>query len=90
MSSSISYYTMVVPNDAYFNQTLLINNVLTNPPWVQIYTSDGSIYGYGYLTSLSGTNTIAHPNPNGKLFVSIYGWRKYSGHSYVGGIKLTH
>ena len=37
----------------------------------------------------SGTYTVAHPNPNGKLFVSIYGWRKYAGHSYVGGMKLN-
>ena len=89
MSSGISYYSVVVPNDAYFNLSLLINNVLTNPPWVLIYASDGSIYGYGSSTSFSGTNTVTHPNPNGKLFVSIYGWRKYAGYSYVGGMKLN-
>ena len=89
LSSGTSYYSVVVPNDDYFNQSLLINDVITNPPWVLIYASDGSIYGYGYSTSFSGTNTIAHPNPNGKLFVSIYGWRKYAGHSYVGGMKLN-
>ena len=88
-SKGESYYSVVVPNDAYFNTSLLINNVLTNPPWVSIHASNGSIYGYGYSTSFSGTNTIAHPNPNGKLFVSIYGWRKYSGYSYVGGMKLN-
>ena len=84
-----SYYSVVVPNDAYFNQSLLINNVLTNPPWVQIYASDGSVYGYGYSTSFSGTYTITHPIPNGKLFVSIYGWILFAGHSYVGGMKLN-
>ena len=84
-----SYYSVVVPNDTYFNQSLLVNNVLINPTWVHIYASDGSIYGYGYSTSFSGTNTIAHPNPNGKLFVSIYGWREHAGHSYVGGMKLN-
>ena len=89
LSSGTSYYSVVVPNDAYFNQSLLINNVLINPPWVLIYTFDGSIYGYGYSTSFSGTNTIAHSNPNGKLFVSIYGWREYAGYSYVGGMKLN-
>ena len=89
MSSGTSYYSVIIPNDAYFNQSLLINNVLINPPWVLIYASDGSIYGYGYSTSFSGTNTIAHPNPNGKLFVSIYGWTTYGGHSYVGGMKLN-
>ena len=89
LSSGTSYYSVVVPNDAYFNQSLLINNILTNRPWVPIYASDGSVYGYGYSTSFSGTYTVAHPNPNGKLFVSIYGWRKYAGHSYVGGMKLN-
>ena len=89
LSSGTSYYSVVVPNDAYFNQSLLINNVLINPPWVLIYASNGSIYGYGYSTSFSGTYTVAHPNPNGKLFVSIYGWTTYGGHSYVGGMKLN-
>ena len=89
LSSDTSYYSVVVPNDAYFNQSLLINNVLTNPTWVPIYVFDGSIYGYGYSTSFSGTNIVTHPNLNGKLFVSIYGWRKYAGHSYVGGMKLN-
>ena len=89
LSHSASYYSVVVPNDAYFNQTLLINNILTNPPWVLIYASDGSIYGYGYSTSFSGTNTISHPNPNGKLCVSVYGWTTYGGYSYVGGMKLN-
>ena len=89
LSKGTSYYSVVVPNDVYFNQSLLINNVLINPPWVLIYGSDGSIYGYGYSKSFSGTNTIAHPNPNGKLFVSVYGWTTYGGHSYVGGMKLN-
>ena len=89
LSSGISYYSVVVPNDVYFNQSLLINNVLTTPPWAQIYASDGSIYGYCYSTSFNGTNTVAHPTPNGKLFVSIYGWGSNAGHSYVGGMKLN-
>ena len=89
LSSGTSYYSVVIPNDSYFNKSLLINNNLINPPWVLIYASDGSIYGYGYSTSFSGTNTVAHPNPNGKLFVSIYGWTMYAGYSYVGGMKLN-
>ena len=89
LSSGTSYYSVVVPNDAYFNQSLLINDVITNPPWVLIYGSNGFIYGYGFSASFSGTNTIAHPNPNGKLFISIYGWTTYAGYCYVGGMKLT-
>ena len=89
LSSGTSYYSVVVPNDVYFSQSLLINNVLTNPTWVQIYASDGSIYGYGYSTSFSGTNTVTHPDPNGRLFVSIYGWTNEGGYSYVGGMKLN-
>ena len=89
LSRGTSYYSVVVPNDVYFNQSLLINNNLINPSWVEIYASDGSIYGYGNSTSFSGTNTITHPNPNGTLFVSIYGWTTYAGYSYVGGMKLN-
>ena len=89
LSSGTSYYSVVVPNDTYFNQSLLVNNNLINPPWVLIYASNGSICGYGYSTSFNGTNTVAHPNPNGKLFVSIYDWTNYGGCSYVGGMKLN-
>ena len=88
LSTDTSYYSVVVPNDAYFNLSLLINSNLINPPWVFIYGSGGSIYGYGYSTSFSGTNTVAHPHPNGNLFVSIYGWTNDAGYSYVGGMKL--
>ena len=31
LSSSTSYYSVVVPNDDYFNQSLLINSNLINP-----------------------------------------------------------
>ena len=89
LSSGSSCYSVVVPNDAYFNQSILDNGNLIYPPWVLIYASDGSVYGYGYSTPFTGTNTIAHPNPNGKLFVSIYGWKMYAGYSYVGGMKLN-
>ena len=89
LSNGPSYYSVVVPNDAYFNWSLLINGILINPSWVVINASDGSVYGYGYSTSFSGINTITHPNPNGKLFVSIYGWTTYAGYSYVGGMKLN-
>ena len=89
LSSGTNYYSVVAPNDAYFNQSLLINSILINPPWILLYASDGSIYGYGYSTSFSGTNTVQHPNPNGKLFVSIYGWTDYAGYSYVGAMKLN-
>ena len=72
MSSGTSYYSVVISNDAYFNQSLLINNVLTNPPWVLIYASDGSIYGYGYSTSFSGTNTVTHHKPNVIFFLYLW------------------
>ena len=89
VSSGISYYSVVVPNDAYFNHSVLINNVLINPSWFLIYNFDSSIFGYGFSTSFSGTNTVEHSNPNGKLFVSVYGWGTNAGHSYIGGMKLN-
>ena len=89
MLSGTSYYSVVVPNDIYFNHSLLINDVLINPLWFPIYAIDDSTIGYCYSTSFSGTYTIAHPNSNGTLFVSIYAWTRYGGHSYVGGMKLN-
>ena len=89
LSSDTSYYSVAVPNDGYFDQKVLINNKLINPSWVQIYGSNGSVYGYGYSGCFSGTITVTHPNPNGTLFVSIYGWKSYAGYSYVGGMKLN-
>ena len=89
LAGGTSYYSVVVPNDVYFNKSLLINSNLIYPPWVLIYASNGSVHGYGYSTSFIGTNTIAHPDTNGKIFVSIYGWRTYTGYSYVGGMKLN-
>ena len=89
LSGGTSYYSVVVPNDAYFNQSLLINSNLINPSWFPIYSSNGSIYGYGYSTFFNDTNTVSHPNPNGKLFTSIYGWKTEAGYSYIGGMKLN-
>ena len=39
LSGGTSYYSVVVPNDVYFNQSLLINSNLINPSWVPIYES---------------------------------------------------
>ena len=66
LSRGTSYYSVVVPNDAYFKQELIDQQCFHN-------ASDDFVYGYGYSTSFSSINTVAHTNPNGNLFVSIYG-----------------
>ena len=88
-SQATSYYSVVMPNDAYFNQGLMINGFLNNLTWTSIYAANGSVIGYGYSAAVTGSNTIAHPNPNGKLFVSVYGFTTYGAYSYVGGMKLN-
>ena len=88
-SQATSYYTVVMPNDAYFNQGLMINGFLNNLTWTSIYAANGSVVGYGYSAAVTGSNTIAHPNPNGKLFVSVYGFTTYGAYSYVGGMNLN-
>ena len=83
------YYGVVIPNDEYYNGNLIIDGSLqTVSGWNTIYYSDGSIAGYGYSASTSGSHTITHPNADGKLFVSVYGWTTSGGYSYAAGMSI--
>ena len=83
------YYSVVVPNDTYFNGTLMINGFLQNISFVSIYSSNGSVIGYGYSRAASGSTIVSHPHPQGRLFVSVYGWTTYGGYGYPGGMLLN-
>ena len=85
-----NYYSVVMPNDAYFNKSIKINNIIhTIANWTPIYNINGFVVGYGYSAAVSGNNTLEHPSSNGKLFVSVYGWSNYGGYCYAGGMKLN-
>ena len=86
---ALSYYSILVPNDQYFNQGLIYDGTTYNYTWVTIYYPNGSIAGYGYSASASGIHTVEHVHSKGKLFISIYGWRTYGGYAYSGGMGLN-
>ena len=88
-SQVTNYYSVVVPNDIYFSNSLRINGFLQNISFVSIYNSSGSVIGYGYTSAVTGSNIIQHPASMGGLFVSVYGWTTYGGYSYSGGMKLN-
>ena len=83
-----NFYSLTVPADAYFNGTIIINNVLTKLNWTLIYNNNGTISGYGYTKSAYGHYTISHSHPNGKIYVSVYGFHSYGGYGYTAGMLL--
>ena len=90
LTADSHYYSVVMPNDEYYDGTLIFDGSLQNiSEWNPIYYSDGSIAGYGYSELITGSHTITHPNEQGKLFVSVYGWTSSRGYSYAGGMYLN-
>ena len=83
-----NFYSIAVPADTYFNGTVIINGVLTKLTWTSIYNNNGTISGYGYTTSANGNYTISHSNPNGKIYVSLYGFSDRGGYGYTAGMIL--
>ena len=83
-----NFFGIVVPADSYFNGTVLINDVLTTYDWTIIYNINGTISGYGYTTTANGNYTISHSHPNGKIYVSVYGFSHYGGYGYSAGMLL--
>ena len=85
-----NYFSILVPNDQYFNQTYLYNGFTLTPTWTTIYYPNGSIGGYGYSTQFSGTVTISHSNVNGSIFVTVYGFvESGNAYGYAAGMKLN-
>ena len=84
-----NHYSIAVPADAYFNGTVVINGVLTTLNWTSIYNVHGTISGYGYTTAANGSYIISHSNPNGKIYVSVYGFMLFGGYGYTAGMLLN-
>ena len=49
----------------------------------------GTILGYGYTTATNGNYTISHSHPNGKIYVSVYGFQIIGGYGYPAGMLLN-
>ena len=84
-----NYYSILVPNDQYFNQTYLHNGFTLTPSWATIYYPNGSIAGYGYSTEFCGTVTISHTDINGQIGVTVYGFLDDVAYGYAAGMKLN-
>lgn len=85
-----NHYSVAIPIDSYFNGTILINGVLTvTSGWSPIYLENGEISGYGYNSSANGNYTISHSHPEGRIYVSVYGFFHYGGYGYVAGMLLN-
>ena len=85
---STNFYSIAVPADLYYNGTVIINGNLTTLNWTPIRDTNGVITGYGYNTTASGSYTISHSHPNGKIYVSAYGFAFAGGYGYLTGTLL--
>ena len=83
-----NYFTILVPNDQYFNQTYLYNGFTLTPTWTTIYYPNGSIAGYGYSTQFGGGVTVSHSNVHGQIAVIVYGFMLHGGYGYIAGMKM--
>uniref|UniRef100_A0A1X7TVB8 FHA domain-containing protein n=1 Tax=Amphimedon queenslandica TaxID=400682 RepID=A0A1X7TVB8_AMPQE len=81
---------LLIPRDQYFSNNLILDNTLYSvSSWDSIiYFPNGTIAGYGWYASTSGTHTFTHANASGGIFLSIYGWTTYRGYAFSGGMGL--
>ncbi|XP_019856484.1 PREDICTED: uncharacterized protein LOC109585001 [Amphimedon queenslandica] len=80
---------LLIPRDQYFSSHLIIDNTLFPISWDSaIYFPNGTIAGYGWHSSTSGTHTFTHPSTSGGIFLSVYGWTTFSGYAFSGGMGL--
>ena len=87
--TALSGVNLLIPRDQYFSNNLIIDNTLYSISWDStIYFPNGTIAGYGWYASTSGTHTFTHPNTSGGLFLSVYGWQTYKGYAFSGGMGL--
>ena len=80
---------LLMPRDQYFSNHLILDNTLYPITWGStIYFPNGTIAGYGWYASTSGTHTFTHPSTSGRIFLSVYGWTSYHGYAFSGGMGL--
>ena len=84
-----NYYSIAIPADRYYNGTVVINGILTTLDFTPIYDMYGTVTGYGYNTTVDGNYTISHSHPNGKIYVSVYGFTLHGGYGYPAGMLLN-
>ena len=78
--------SLLVPNDQYFSNYLIFDNTLRPIQSSSIiYFPNGTVAGYAFSNSTSGTHTLTHPSNSGRLFLSVYKWQKFA---FSGGMGL--
>ena len=89
---SKNFFSVIIPNDEQHSFTFIYNGNAFTPTWTSIYYPNGSIAGYGYSATFSGTVTLNHMNPNGLLCVIVYGFTTVGGYGYLAGryLKLVN
>ena len=88
--TTLSGVSILVPNDQYFSDYLIIDNTLYSIPWSSVINfPNGTIAGYAFSASTSGTHTFTHLSNSGRLFLSVYGWLRHHGFAYSGGMGLN-
>ena len=89
--AALSGVSLLMPRDQYFTSGLILDNTLyTVSSWDStIYFPNGTVAGYGFHSSTSGTHIFTHPNASGGLFLSLYGWQTHKGFAFSGGMGLN-
>ncbi|XP_019855091.1 PREDICTED: uncharacterized protein LOC109583983 [Amphimedon queenslandica] len=88
--TTLNGVSILVPNDQYFSNYLIIDNTLRSISWTSIINfPNGTIAGYAFSASTSGTHKFTHSRNSGRLFLSVYGWPPYRGYAFSGGMGLN-
>ncbi|XP_019859574.1 PREDICTED: uncharacterized protein LOC109587792 [Amphimedon queenslandica] len=87
---ALSGVSLLMPRDQYFTSGLILDNNLYSISWDSIiYFPNGTVAGYGFHASTSGTHTLTHLNTSGGIFLSVYGWLTHKGFAFSGGMGLN-
>ena len=84
------YISITVPIQ-FFNTSMIVldGSDLSGLTWYRIQCSNGQLCGMGTNTNVSrGFHRLAHLNPNGMFFVSIYGWGDETSWGFPGGFAM--
>ena len=84
------YISITVPLQ-FFNTSMIVldGSDLSGLTWYRIQCSNGQLCGMGTNTNVSrGFHRLAHLNPNGMFFVSIYGWGDETSWGFPGGFAM--
>ncbi len=83
-----NFFTLLLPYSENPSFSFIYNGNTFGPNWISISYSNGSIAGYTYTATFSGTITISQINADDRMGVIVYGYTTVGGYGYVGGMLL--